>query len=619
MACLIVILMVPFIGRASDENIPSVEFDNGDTNTNLILLEPGGKKVEVDNFFQLVNKFVPSKAELEAVVAYLVDLKQDEKYEIISVARFKGQKNKLLVLDLSGKLLASKDIEAGEALYFGPQKKGFPVFFGYKTSWALSAGGADWSFDFWNGVEIKNAAGADQRIGKEEGMEPYIKYVPEKGTMEIVSDDGEMLWDKKGMEFIEPWQPVSEIESLEGCSEPDKSLSHLALGKQYFHKREYKCAIQEYRLEVEDHPDDYSTWQYLGYAYMKNGETANAVNTLECSVRIKPDYVMGHYNLALAYFANLDDANAVSQIQKVIELNPTYEEIMKKDNQFREILKSKAYLDWKNQQPNAIEQKNANHVPVTYKNYDEYLKNGEINLTRTNAFEPVVYVEQMRLFGVSPFVENESAFLNLTPSQRDDFVAFIKKMAEISFQLRSNSPTVDYYKNNGELEEYEKNLKVLRKEWDQIPQSLLKIFGQAKYRRFLDYILFEKSCSLCEPDDETELKKTYFYSKLLDRLKIGFKNSNLTEIQLENVKDSMAKDYFTFYKITYDLKKGTTYKLMEFATTHQNQEQLIKNASSNEVSIYRSGFEEINNNISSLIKDSEDKKTFWEEFGIDLK
>lgn len=612
-------LMIPFIGRASDENIPGVKLDKNGSEKNLVL-GSWGNRIKIENFCDLIEKYVSSDdRDIASITSYLVDLKQDGNTEIISLLDSGDQDNEILILDITGKLLSSIESGAGTRLIFGPQRKGFPLFFGHETEWGLSAGVDEWEFDYWDGKEIVKAVDTIQWIGKVEGKEPYIKYVPEKDTLEIISDYGEMFWDEKAMAFIGPWKQMNEKGEVKNSNNLDNSLSHLDRGKNYFHKHDYSSAIKEYKLEIQDHPSDCGTWQYLGYAYLKAGDTKSAVNALEKSVQINPDYIMGHYNLALAYFADSNEEGAVSEIQKLIDINPACESTLKLDYQFNKILKSKAYLDWKNQQPNAIEQQNANHVPVTYKNYDEYLKNGEINLTRTNAFEPVVYVEQMRLFGVSPFVENESAFLNLTLSQHDDFVAFIKKMGEISFQLRSNSPTVDYYKNNGELEEYEKNLKVLRKEWDQIPQSLLKIFGQAKYRRFLDYILFEKSCSLCEPDDEAELKKTYFYNKLLDRLKTGFKNSNLTEIQLENVKDSMAKDYFTFYKITYDLKKGTTYKLMEFATTHQNQEQLIKNASSNEVSIYRSGFEEIKNNISSLIKDSEDKKTFWEEFGIDLK
>lgn len=351
MTGLFVVLIIPFIGKASGKSISGVELENDDSSKKLVLYEPGGKKVEIDNFIELVRKYISSDGEMKSVISYLMDLNQDGKYKIVSLARFTGDENKVLILDETGKSLASKDSGHGDVIVFGLQRKGFPVFFGYETDWGLSAGAANWEFDFWDGAKIRNAVGTFQWIGKGgPGIEPHFVYLPKQDTLEIVSDDGKLLWDKNKMKFIGAWKPLNEKELLEDCSDLNESLSYLDRGKKYFYQHEYNCAVQEYKLELQSHMDDYQTWQYLGYAYLKEGETGAAKNALERSAQIKPDYVMGHYNLALADFAEFDEQGAVSQIEKVIELDPTYEKEIKKDPQFKEILQSKTYLNWETQQ-----------------------------------------------------------------------------------------------------------------------------------------------------------------------------------------------------------------------------------------------------------------------------
>jgi tetratricopeptide (TPR) repeat protein len=348
---LIVFLMISFFGRVLAVDFSNAVLDKDDPDKNLVLFEPDGKKVEIDNFIDLITKSISSNGEIDSVTSYLADLNQDGKYEIISLAHYDASDSKILILDETGKMLDSKDSGQGDNLTFELQRKGFPIFFGYVTFSGLSAGAADWEFDYWNGSKIINAVGATQWIGKGgDGIEPRLVYLPEQDTMEIVSDEGKILWDKNEEKFAGRWKPLSEKELLEGCSNTDASLGHLARGKLYFHRHEYGCAIQEYNLEVDDNPNNYSAWQYLGYAYLKKGEPDAAKNYLKRAVQINPDYVMGHYNLALADFATFNEQSAVSEVEKVIQLDPAYEKTIKHDPQFKGILQSKTYLNWESQQ-----------------------------------------------------------------------------------------------------------------------------------------------------------------------------------------------------------------------------------------------------------------------------
>ncbi len=348
---LIIFLMIPLLVRASVNGLLGVELDSDDSNKSLVLFDNSGKKVEIDNFTELITKNISSDGQMKSVISYLADLNQDGKFEIISLVRFDGAKNKVFILDETGKLLDSEDSGYGDNLVFGLEKKGFPFFWGYETEWGLAAGAAEWEFDYWNGSKIINAISTVEWIGKGgPGTEPHFVYLPEQDALEIVSDEGKKLWDKNEMRFMGYWKPLDEKELLEGCSDPDESLDHLARGKKYFHQHEYNCAVQEYKLDLQDHPSDYSAWQYLGYAYLRAGASNAAKNALEKAVQINPDYIMGHYNLALADFAEFDEQGAVSEIGKVIKLNPAYEKTINSDPQFKSILQSKTYLTWESQQ-----------------------------------------------------------------------------------------------------------------------------------------------------------------------------------------------------------------------------------------------------------------------------
>jgi hypothetical protein len=334
-------------GAICDEQQPIPVELNVDSDVKNLVIGDENEKIEIDDFFQHIKPFLPGDFTVDSATVYAIDLSSGAGKNILAMIRNGDNSTELLVMDRSGKLLASESSVIGNGLFFGPKLKGFPVVFGYQTDSYLSAGVCDWTFDIFENNSIKKVAGAFNWIGNSgPGTNPYFKWVPSRNVLELISDEGLFCWDESKEKFENKGRAVGEEESPGNCPSVSGKQNHLESGKSYFLQKEYDCAIFEYRLSIEENPGDYAAWQYLGYACLAKGDSQDAVNCLKRSVRIKPDYVMGHYNLALAYFLNLENDKAVSQIAEVIKLDPSKKNTIQKDGQFKFILRSQEFLEW---------------------------------------------------------------------------------------------------------------------------------------------------------------------------------------------------------------------------------------------------------------------------------
>jgi tetratricopeptide (TPR) repeat protein len=326
----------------AQENIPMVEID-GDRTSSLSFDVPG-QKIVIPDFLNRVQENIPSNLSVTSVTSYLADLKQDGNGEILSMAIADARPVYLLVFDTQGKFLASKAAGNGDEIYWGVQKKGFPLIFGYKTDWAASAGYCEWEFDVWDGQQIKTVLGLATKYGKGgDEKDPSFKYLPEKDTLEVVTDNGKKFWDKTQMAFTGGWQRLDEDETLADCPPVDKKLSILDKGKFYFRHGEYDCAQKAYVLAIGETSKNYEAWQYLGYLALVQGDNEYAITCFNTSVEMNPTYGMGHYNLALAYWADGNKAKSVNELKILYGLDPQYKKLVMEDSQFEEIIQSKEY------------------------------------------------------------------------------------------------------------------------------------------------------------------------------------------------------------------------------------------------------------------------------------
>ncbi len=301
-----------------------------------------------DGFVDIVRKNMPDGAEfgeptkrgakenhLGWIPIYLADLAGNGKKEIFLMAPDKesGQRM-LMVFDEDGKLLDQLPFESIWPSYmdFGLIKKGGPICFGLHWC-ALAAGSCEAEFYVFCNEKIKPALkGGD---------------ISEDGNF-TTPEFNDINYDaiKRG----DAGNPTPFVRNYKWLNPNVETWKHLKKGKEYYHAQDYRNAIQEYMAATSCDDKNYEAWGLMGYSYLRQKGAAyayEASQALQTSVRIKPDYLMGHYNLAIAYWAWNQPILAVREVAKVVQLDPKYQEVINKDPQFIQILKSDVYQTWK--------------------------------------------------------------------------------------------------------------------------------------------------------------------------------------------------------------------------------------------------------------------------------
>jgi tetratricopeptide (TPR) repeat protein len=122
------------------------------------------------------------------------------------------------------------------------------------------------------------------------------------------------------------------------------------LGKKFYLKHQYVNAIEEYQKATNADPNNDEAYGLMGYSYFKANKIDESLIAFKKSLSINPKNIMSHYNLALVYWANSQKPEAIEEIHRIYMLNPTYEKTIKEDYQFKKILESQDYINWKSQQ-----------------------------------------------------------------------------------------------------------------------------------------------------------------------------------------------------------------------------------------------------------------------------
>lgn len=118
---------------------------------------------------------------------------------------------------------------------------------------------------------------------------------------------------------IEVFTQVAETES-------NMPIVHFLLGMEYFDKRWYLKAIEEYKETLKYNPDSNVAMFNLARAYLESGQTENAEAGLKYLVEKEPEHFGALHYLALAYSRRARYQEAADNELKALKIRPDYVE-----------------------------------------------------------------------------------------------------------------------------------------------------------------------------------------------------------------------------------------------------------------------------------------------------
>ena len=82
-------------------------------------------------------------------------------------------------------------------------------------------------------------------------------------------------------------------------------------------------AEQEFKIELDSHPDEFFANYYLGIVYLMDRKWDRAISLLQKAVLIQPANSDPYFHLGQAYQATERYAEAIEVLRKSIALNPS--------------------------------------------------------------------------------------------------------------------------------------------------------------------------------------------------------------------------------------------------------------------------------------------------------
>jgi len=96
---------------------------------------------------------------------------------------------------------------------------------------------------------------------------------------------------------------------------------HYKMAQAQLNMRNILAAIDEYKVELQNHPDDTLAWQELGKIYLIAGKVPEAAFSLEKYIALKPSDGEAWFNLGQLYLQIQDQQKASEAFEKAVEMN----------------------------------------------------------------------------------------------------------------------------------------------------------------------------------------------------------------------------------------------------------------------------------------------------------
>ncbi len=93
-------------------------------------------------------------------------------------------------------------------------------------------------------------------------------------------------------------------------------------------RKDYQCAVENYKNILLLKPDDHKILNQLGYLYLRMNMPDKAMEYLKEALNIKPEYVPAIVNLSIAYMKIGEDDSALQLLLDVLKTNPHDRDIL---------------------------------------------------------------------------------------------------------------------------------------------------------------------------------------------------------------------------------------------------------------------------------------------------
>lgn len=142
---------------------------------------------------------------------------------------------------------------------------------------------------------------------------------------EILNEDAQNheVWDLLGVLYMQAEEYEKSSQCIKKAIEIEPKAYYLEnLGKLFQKTKQYKDAIEIYKILTRAVPNNYENWFSLAMSYKNNSEWDNAKQSYYKALEINPKSHEAYFNLAYLYFNENDPDGAVKCYEKALELDP---------------------------------------------------------------------------------------------------------------------------------------------------------------------------------------------------------------------------------------------------------------------------------------------------------
>jgi arylsulfatase A-like enzyme/Tfp pilus assembly protein PilF len=132
----------------------------------------------------------------------------------------------------------------------------------------------------------------------------------------------------RGINFSRSGMPDRAIQVFTrvAAAEPNMPIVHFLLGMEYFEKKWFLKAAEEFKETLEHNPDSTVAMFNLARSYLESGQTEQAEAGFRYLIEREPGHFSAHHQLSIAYARRADYARAAEEQRKALGIRPDYAE-----------------------------------------------------------------------------------------------------------------------------------------------------------------------------------------------------------------------------------------------------------------------------------------------------
>ena len=307
---------------------------------NSIVLIREDRPEEAEKILKDIIAKDPEKAEPYLALASLRGKKSgvSEAEKVLKEGLGRNEKNPSLLLTLAGLYTREKDFSNAESVYrrliqYYPDRKGYLILLarfyteanqpekGEETLKSLIKDEPD-TADY----RVMLAKFYDEQKSQNKSIEVLKKAVgdlPEELRLQLLL--GEMYLKKKEVDLsFETYKNLAKSHPLK----PEAFAARNQMARIYFFQRKTDLAMSQLDMVLKENPKDIEAHSLRGTIFLAEGKGLEAVGEFRVVVQERPNDAKGYVGLARGHLLNKEEALALDNLKKAVSINPRYKEAL---------------------------------------------------------------------------------------------------------------------------------------------------------------------------------------------------------------------------------------------------------------------------------------------------